>query len=213
MHEDFGTLVTYSPVSHPASVGHIERAHRDIKVGLKANLHQMADKEGKNWTRMLPWVLLGKRTQYQPELDASAAEMVYGQPLKVPGDLAGSNLEPEGTIKELLNKLHKHAAKDPVPTSHHSNRNVYMPDKAMTCTHVWAKVGKSTPLGANLDGPYPILERRGKSCVLIQVGTYVNGTPRAQLQHWNNLKPANFMDEPYENFKPNLGRLPGISTN
>ena len=90
LHEQLGTLLTYARVYSPSSVGHIERVHRDIKVGLKAALLHLGDTEGKFWTHALPWVLLGKRTAYQPDLGASAADLVFGQALKVPGDLAGA---------------------------------------------------------------------------------------------------------------------------
>ena len=146
-------------------MGHIERTHRDIKVGLKTNLLKMADKEGQYWTLALPWVLLGKRTQYQPELGASAAEMVYGQTLKVPGDLAGANLQPEGKIEEILRKVHRNTAREPIQTSQHRSMTTYMPPSVANATHVYVKVGKTGPLGANFDGPLKILERRGTSCV------------------------------------------------
>ena len=175
-------------------------------MGLKAHLIKMADSEGQFWTRALPWTLLGKRTQYQPDIDASPAELVYGQPLKVPGDLAGADLEHEESVQQLLQKLHINAAKAPNQTSHHTTNRVYMPEEVQNCTHVMVKCGKTTPLGANFDGPYPIQERRGTSCALVKMGTYTNGQPRLQLHHWNNMKPAHFAEEPYEVSRPKLGR-------
>ena len=49
LHKNLGTLVTYSPVYHPSTMGHIERTHRDIKVALKAALLQMGDKHQAAW--------------------------------------------------------------------------------------------------------------------------------------------------------------------
>ena len=46
MHEDLGTLVSYTPVYHSASLGHLERQHRDLKQSLKACLLEMGDKHG-----------------------------------------------------------------------------------------------------------------------------------------------------------------------
>ena len=206
LHQDLGTIVTYAPVYHPASVGHIESQHRSLKVGLKTALLKMADQEGKNWTRVLPWVLLGKRTTYLPALDASAAEVVYGQTLKVPGDLAGADLEPEGTIKQLLQKLHQKAAQPPVQTTHHTTKPTYTPSIMSTASHVYVRRGKTTPLGHNFEGPFPIWERKSESCVIVKVGTYVNGAPRLQLHHWNNLKPAHFLHDTFEAQAPTLGR-------
>ena len=39
------------------------------------------------WTDALPLVLLGIRTAYKEDLHSSAAELVYGEPLRVPGEL------------------------------------------------------------------------------------------------------------------------------
>ena len=39
------------------------------------------------WTEALPLVLLGIRTAYEEDLETSAAELVYGKPLRVPVEL------------------------------------------------------------------------------------------------------------------------------
>ena len=74
------------------------------------------------------------------------------------------------------------------------------------CTHVYTECDKTTPLGPNFEGPYPIVGREGTSCIKVKKGTYVNGEDRVQLWHWNNCKPANFLDTPFEVQAPKLGR-------
>ena len=64
LHEQLGTVVNYTPVYHPASLGGLERQHRDIKSSLKAVLSHMGDTHGHQWLAALPWVLLGRRTAY-----------------------------------------------------------------------------------------------------------------------------------------------------
>ncbi|KAJ8411270.1 hypothetical protein AAFF_G00172760 [Aldrovandia affinis] len=59
--------------------GMCERFHRSLKVSLRAAL------QGDAWFDTLPWVLLGLRTAPKADLGASSAELVYGQPLHVPG--------------------------------------------------------------------------------------------------------------------------------
>ena len=54
----------------------------------------MSDEEGKNWMSRLPWVLLDRRTAYQPDLGATAAELVMGANPTQPGDLIGTPEEP-----------------------------------------------------------------------------------------------------------------------
>ena len=43
VHENLGTIVSYTPPLHPSSLGHLERQHRDIKVRLKTALLDMAE--------------------------------------------------------------------------------------------------------------------------------------------------------------------------
>jgi hypothetical protein len=40
-----------------------------------------------NWTEVLSLVLLGIRTAYKEDLNSSAAKLVYGEPLRDPGEL------------------------------------------------------------------------------------------------------------------------------
>ena len=58
----------------------VERFHRSLKAALKARLI------GNNWVEQLPWVLLGLRTAPKEDLGYSSAELVYGEPLTVPGE-------------------------------------------------------------------------------------------------------------------------------
>jgi hypothetical protein len=39
------------------------------------------------WTKALPLVLLGIRTSFKEDLQALVAELVYGEPLRIPGEL------------------------------------------------------------------------------------------------------------------------------
>ncbi|GFO32205.1 Pol polyprotein [Plakobranchus ocellatus] len=64
----------------PQSNGLVERLHRSLKAALKARL------QGPNWADELPWILLGLRTAPKEDIGSSAAELVYGTPLTVPGE-------------------------------------------------------------------------------------------------------------------------------
>ena len=61
--KNFNIEVTFTPAYHPATNGAIERQHQTMKNALKAALVDMGDKHREQWTRALPWVLLGKRVQ------------------------------------------------------------------------------------------------------------------------------------------------------
>ncbi|BHF86038.1 hypothetical protein SprV_ctg2602921700 [Sparganum proliferum] len=66
---------------HPAANGMVERFHRQLKASLRA----AADPE--NWTDHLPLVLLGIRSALKPDLDCSAAELVFGATVRLPGEM------------------------------------------------------------------------------------------------------------------------------
>ncbi|BHF70007.1 hypothetical protein SprV_0301305600 [Sparganum proliferum] len=69
-------------VYHPAANGMVERFHRQLKASLRA----AADPE--SWTDHLPLVLLGIRSALKPDLDCSAAELMFGSTVRLPKDLA-----------------------------------------------------------------------------------------------------------------------------
>jgi transposase InsO family protein len=64
---------------HPQANGMVERLHRQLKAALKARL------DGPKWMDELPLVLLGVRSSWREGADNSAAELVYGSALRVPG--------------------------------------------------------------------------------------------------------------------------------
>ena len=206
VNEALGIIVSYTPVYSAASLGGLERKHRDLKYSLKATLQQMGDQHGALWLRALPWTLLGRRTAFQPELGTCSAELVYGQTPRVPGDIAGADLSPDSDLPHLLERLRTQAAQPPIQTAHHRIRPTYMPSDIHNATHVYVKRGKVTPLGANFDGPFKILERLGNSCLKIRVRSYANGQARTEVQNWINCKPAKFIGEPFEIARPNPGR-------
>ena len=187
LHEELGTIVSYTPPLHPQSLGSLERQHRDLKSGFRTLLHKMGDRHGDQWYRALPWTLLGRRTAYQPELGTSPAELVLGQMPRVPGDL----LTNEGQrLTDLLQELRTNAARPPVQTTHHQTITPHLPENAETCTHVYMKIGKPGQLGPLYEGPYEIKRRIGNSCLEVLVGNWTNGKPRLELTHWNNCFPS-----------------------
>ena len=134
-----------------------------------------------------PWVIFGRNSAYQPELGTSPSELVLGQMPRIPGDLVEHNGE---NFAELLQRLRTNAAQPPIPTAHHTKITPYFPKSAQEATHVMQKIGKPLPLGPQYQGPYPIQQRIGDSCLKIQVGNWANGKPRHELTHWNTCYPV-----------------------
>ncbi|BHF85126.1 hypothetical protein SprV_1002828500 [Sparganum proliferum] len=69
---------------HPSSNGLVERFHRQLKASLRAHDNPS------HWSEHLPLVMLGIRTALKPDLECSAAELVYGTTLRIPREFFGT---------------------------------------------------------------------------------------------------------------------------
>ena len=176
-----------------------------MKNGIKATLVALGDQYQSSWMRCLPWVVLGRRTSFHGELQATPAQAVFGEDPKLPGDMAPPLASGE-TVTEILDRVKANASRPPAQTAPHKVLPVYMPPTTATATHVWTKKPKKSPLGPINDGPLPILKRLGKSCLLLQVGTRANGQPRTEVRHWKTCFPADMPEGTSPQFKPGPGR-------
>ena len=75
-----GTTCCRTTSYHPQSNGLVERFHRQLKGALKAQL------DVRSWTESLPMILYGIRTALKDDLHCTAAELVYGVSLCLPGE-------------------------------------------------------------------------------------------------------------------------------
>ena len=106
------------------------------------------------------------------------------------------------------------ADKPAIQTSSHREPTVHEPTNLDRVTHVRLKRHKLGPLQYSYEGPFPILERVGKSCIKVQVGLFADGTPRVETHHWENAKPAVLADDQQPATKKKLGRKPkSVTTN
>jgi hypothetical protein len=72
------------------------------------------------WTEALPLVL-GIRASFKEDLQASVAELVYGEPLRIPGKLltpSANPVDPAFLITELCQHM---AHLRPVPAARHAS--------------------------------------------------------------------------------------------
>ncbi|KAK3889682.1 hypothetical protein Pcinc_006248 [Petrolisthes cinctipes] len=111
------------------------------------------------WSSQLPWVLLGLRTTPKEGVDASPAEMVFGEPLVVPGEFfpdAPSN----NNISRLRNIVGKLA---PCKQTYKPPDHCYIPRDLHSTKHVFLRTDAQTPpLTPPYSGPYEVIERRKK---------------------------------------------------
>ncbi|BHF73749.1 hypothetical protein SprV_0401683200 [Sparganum proliferum] len=85
---------------HPAANGMVERFHRQLKTVLRA-----VEDPG-NWSDNLPLALLGIRAALKSDLGCSAAELVFGTTLRLPGEMItatsrGADETPDNLVYRL----------------------------------------------------------------------------------------------------------------
>ena len=208
----FNVEVKFTPAYHAATNGAIEKRHQTIKNSLKAALVDMGNVHQDKWISALPWVLLGKRVQVQPDLDISASQLVFGKAVSVPGQILGHPGAPLTNLqtRALLEELYKLSARPPVPTS----AIVEPLDLSHTesAKHVYIKKEDPSGLSARFEGPYPIVSRPSRSTIQVRIGSYIDGSPRLQVYNWNLCKVAHLRDDAVPAERPRLGRKPNPGT-
>merc|ERR1712015_140512 len=205
----FNVKVVFSPAYHQQANGAVERQHQNLKNSLRASIIEMGEAHKDQWMRALPWVLLGRRVAFQPRLDASSAQLVFGKAIQFPGALLtkpGPPLTKEQT-SSLLDQLFKLTSRPAAPMSGKHE------EKAITNTEQIDQVfvknhGDQKSLSEKYDGPFPVISRPSRSRVEVKLGTFASGAPRTQVYSWSSCKPANLREEGYTKFRKNLGRKP-----
>ena len=149
-----GSRRTRTTAYHPQANGLVERFHRQLKAALKT----LPDPS--SWFESLPLVLLGIRTSIKEDLQASAAEMVYGTTLRLPGEFfssssTSSSMDPTNYASRL--KAHMNQLQPTSPCQTHTNTR-QVSKLLSTCTHVFVRCDSvRKPLQPPYNGPYQIL--------------------------------------------------------
>lgn len=168
---------------HPQANGCIERWHRVLKSSL------MARCSGENWTRHLPMVLLGIRAAVNTS-NTCAAEMVYGQAVKLPGEFFSAPgphpVDTAAFVQDLRTQIDR--LKPAIPRTQH--RRTFVPNELQTCSHVFVRVGGiKKSLTPPYEGPFKVLRRSAKH-FLVQL------SHRTAELSIDQLKPAFLLAEP-----------------
>ena len=142
---------------HPMSNGIIERFHRHLKTALKCH-------ETDKWTEALPLVLLGIRTSLKEDLKCSAAELVYGTTIRIPGDFIQASPDSVVDPTSYVNRLKKHMNKITVTPTRVQQRSSYVDNSLAQASHVYIRHDAvRKPLQPVYDGPFQVLSRGKKS--------------------------------------------------
>jgi len=169
---------------HPAAKGMVERLHRQLKNAISCH-------RGSTWL-VSQLRLLGIRNAFKPDIQATAAEMVYGEPLRLPGeflvpsDAAPAVLEPSEFVAQLRLTM---ANLRPTPASHHGRRSTFIFKDLASCSHVWVRDDTvRPPFQPSYSGPFAVTARDDRTFTLLIKGQAVKVT-------LDRLKPAYILDD------------------
>lgn len=163
---------------HPACNGLVERFHRQLKAAITCHANNQ-------WSEVLPLVLLGIRSAFKEDIQASSAELLYGEPLRLPGEFFDPSVPSTTDLSDFTARLRSFAEKlKPVPASHHSRQKVFIFKDLATTEQVFLREDATrAPLQPAYTGPHKVLERGDKTFRLLIKGKPVTVTV-------DRLKPA-----------------------
>lgn len=150
---------------HPACNGLVERFHRQLKAAIMCH----ADC---NWVETLPLVLLGIRSSYKDDLQTSSAELVYGEPLRLPGEFFQAAAPHSTDISDFTTRLRLFASKlQPSPAARHTKDKIFIHKELTSSSHVFLRDDKVRgSLQPPYSGPYEVLERSDKTFKILFKG-------------------------------------------
>lgn len=162
--QQFATKRIRTTAYHPCANGMIERVHRQLKSALMCHRD--------SWVRSLPFVLLGMRTAFKEDIKATAAEMLYGESLRLPGEMLAPTLvasQPEDPADFVVQLRRKMSNVRPTAASRHCTPSSFIFKTLSSASHVFLRDDTvRRPLQPPYTGPFAIVKRSddGKTLTL-----------------------------------------------
>jgi hypothetical protein len=176
-----GIHLSRTTAFYAAANGLVKRMHRSHKAAMC--------RAEERWTEALP-LALGMRTAFKEDLQASVAELVYREPLRIPGEhLAASPTTRHPS--ELMTQLRRHFERlRPVSAARHATPAAFVHKDLADSTHVFFRQDAvRRPLDPPYSAPYKVLGRTKKTLRMS-----MNGRPATVPT--DRVKPAYIMVEP-----------------
>lgn len=149
---------------HPAANGMVERFHRQLKTAIKC--HQT-----ESWVEILPVVLMGIRTAWKEDLQATMVGLIFGEPLKLPGQFLQQqeNTEQMEDPGNILAKLKKALESMRPQVKRHGQAATFIFQDLMTASHVFLrKELMGGALQPPYEGPYKVMNRDEKTITILK---------------------------------------------
>ncbi|XP_046395739.1 uncharacterized protein LOC124163001 [Ischnura elegans] len=123
--------------------------------------------ETDSWYDTLPAVLLGIRAAWKADIGASPAELLYGEPLRLPGEFFAPT-QPDNEDESFVAKLRRHFRRiQLVPASHHGERPVFVHQDLQSASQVFVRTDATRPpLQPPYVGPFRVVRRDAKFFVV-----------------------------------------------
>ncbi|XP_064463563.1 uncharacterized protein LOC135374552 [Ornithodoros turicata] len=159
----------------------VERLHRQLKAAICAR------RDSANWVDHLPWVLLGIRSSLKQNLQCSPSDLVFGCPLRLPGDFLSSPSPAPPSAHDFAAQLRDHFRDlQPVSPRQPTNRKIFVHPDLKTSSHVFVRADHvKPPLTPAYTGPHRLLVQDEKT-----VTVDINGRP--ELLTKDRVTPAYF---------------------
>ena len=137
----------------------VERFHHQLKAAI------MAHESPNPRTTILPAVLLGACSAVKELLGRSAAEIIYGKTLRLPGKLSHKyNVDAHTDLDNYSDKLRLAMSRLRLcPPRDSTQNNIFQYKEIDTCSHVFLRqIAIAPPLTAPYDSPYKVIVRSGR---------------------------------------------------
>jgi cleavage and polyadenylation specificity factor subunit 1 len=159
-----GIQLSRTSTHHPMANGLVECFHQTLKSAIMCHADQQ-------WTEVPPLVLLGIRTSFKEDLKASVAELVYGEPLRIPGELLTPSANPVDPAL-LITEFRQHMAHlRPILAARHASPATFVHKDLEKCTHAFLHQDATRwDLEPPYSGPYQVLSWRDKTLQLLVRG-------------------------------------------
>jgi hypothetical protein len=146
---------------HPQSNGMLERFHHRLKDALRAKAAVA------NWSSQLPLVMLGLCSAPREDSGISAAELVFGSPLQLPGQMLAATEPPaESFVRALNSSLPSVAPLKTPPSAATSSPSPQL----LAADFVYIRSPPADPaLATAYCGPY-VVHKGGNKVFIVKVG-------------------------------------------